>query len=52
MVGASSNDIKLKGSIEVVGKNRVLEEGWRMESEAQVRIQESGFRSQEARRLG
>jgi beta-xylosidase len=47
MVGASSNDIKLKGSIEVVGKNRVLEEGWRMESEAQVRIQESGFRSQE-----
>ena len=25
MVGASSNDIKLKGRIEVVGKNRVLD---------------------------
>jgi beta-xylosidase len=36
MVGASSNDIKLKGRIEVVGRNRVLDKFWRMESNAQV----------------
>ena len=33
MVGASSNDIKLKGRIEVIGKNRVLDKVWRMESQ-------------------
>jgi Glycosyl hydrolase family 3 C-terminal domain/Fibronectin type III-like domain len=48
MVGASSNDIKLKGSIEVVGENRVLDKVWRMESEARVRIQDSEVRSQES----
>jgi beta-xylosidase len=36
MVGASSNDIKLKGRIEVVGRNRVLDRIWRMESQAEV----------------
>jgi beta-xylosidase len=36
MVGASSNDIKLKGRIEVVGKSRVLDKVWRMESEAKI----------------
>jgi Glycosyl hydrolase family 3 C-terminal domain/Fibronectin type III-like domain len=34
MIGASSNDIKLKGRIEVVGENRVLDRVWRMESQA------------------
>jgi beta-xylosidase len=38
MVGASSNDIKLKGRIEVVGQNRVLEKDWRMESQANVEL--------------
>jgi len=38
MVGASSNDIKLKGRIEVVGKDRVLDEIWRMESQANVEL--------------
>ena len=38
MVGASSNDIKLKCRIEVVGKNRVLDQIWRMESQAQVEL--------------
>jgi hypothetical protein len=36
MVGASSNDIKLKGRIKVVGRNRVLDKVWRMESNAKV----------------
>jgi beta-xylosidase len=36
MVGASSNDIKLKCRIEVVGQNRVLDQVWRMESQAHV----------------
>jgi Glycosyl hydrolase family 3 C-terminal domain/Fibronectin type III-like domain len=36
MVGASSNDIKLQGKIEVVGPNRVLGKVWRMESQAEV----------------
>jgi beta-glucosidase-like glycosyl hydrolase len=38
MIGASSNDIKLKGRIEVVGKNRVLDKVWRMESQANVEL--------------
>ena len=36
MVGASSNDIKLKCKVEVVGQNRVLDRFWRMESQADV----------------
>jgi beta-xylosidase len=38
MVGASSNDIKLKGRIEVVGRRRVLGKVWRMESQAEVQL--------------
>jgi hypothetical protein len=38
MIGVSSNDIKLKGTIEVVGKNRVLDRVWRMESQAKVEL--------------
>ena len=38
MVGASSSDIKLKGSIEVLGTNRVLDKIWRMESEANLEL--------------
>jgi hypothetical protein len=38
MVGASSNDIKLKGRIEVVGRRRVLGKIWRMESQAEVQL--------------
>jgi beta-glucosidase-like glycosyl hydrolase len=38
MIGASSNDIKLKGRIEVVGKDRVLDKVWRMESRANVEL--------------
>ena len=38
MVGASSDDIKLKGRIEVVGENRVLDKVWRMESQAKVEL--------------
>jgi beta-xylosidase len=38
LVGASSSDIKLKGRIEVVGQNRVLEKDWRMESRAKVEL--------------
>jgi hypothetical protein len=38
MVGASSNDIRLKGSIEVVGKNRVLDKFWRMESQMKMEV--------------
>jgi beta-xylosidase len=38
MVGASSSDIKLKGKIEVVGQNRVLDARWRMESVADVKL--------------
>jgi hypothetical protein len=38
MIGASSNDIKLRGRIEVVGKNRVLGKVWRMESWANVKL--------------
>jgi beta-glucosidase-like glycosyl hydrolase len=38
MVGASSSDIKLKGSIEVRGTNRVLDKVWRMESEANLEL--------------
>ena len=36
MVGASSSDIKLRGKVEVVGENRLLDRHWRMESQAQV----------------
>jgi beta-xylosidase len=36
MVGASSSNIKLKARIEVIGKNRVLDKVWRMESQAKV----------------
>jgi beta-xylosidase len=39
MIGASSSDIKLKARIEVVGKNRVLDKVWRMESQAKVVLQ-------------
>ena len=39
MVGASSSDIKLKGKIEVVGENRILEGDWQMESHASVEVQ-------------
>jgi hypothetical protein len=38
MVGASSSDIKLKGRVEVVGENRVLDRDWRMESQAHVEL--------------
>jgi beta-xylosidase len=38
MVGASSNDIKLKCKVEVVGENRVLDQVWRMESQAHVEL--------------
>ena len=38
MVGASSSDIKLKGRVEVVGENRVLDRIWRMESQANVEL--------------
>jgi len=38
MVGASSSDIKLKGRVEVVGENRVLDRDWRMESQAHVKL--------------
>jgi beta-xylosidase len=38
MVGASSNDIKLKCKVEVVGRNRVLDKVWRMESQAKVEL--------------
>ena len=40
MVGASSSDIKLKGMVEVVGENRVLDRHWRMESHAHVELLE------------
>lgn len=40
MVGASSSDIKLKGMVEVVGENRVLDRHWRMESQAHVELLE------------
>jgi len=43
MVGASSNDIKLKGRIEVVGRNRVLDRIWRMESQAEVILERGVF---------
>ena len=36
MVGASSTDIKLRGRVEVVGENRVLDRHWRMESQSHV----------------
>jgi hypothetical protein len=38
MVGASSSDIKLKGRVEVVGEDRVLDRIWRMESQANVEL--------------
>ena len=38
MVGASSSDIKLKGRVEVVGEDRVLDGDWRMESLASVEL--------------
>ena len=38
MVGASSSDIRLKGRVDVVGKNRVLDRHWRMESQANVEL--------------
>jgi beta-glucosidase len=34
MVGSSSSDIKLRGRVEVVGENRLLDRHWRMESQA------------------
>ncbi len=37
-VGASSSDIKLKGTVEVVGESRVLDQNWRMESQANVAL--------------
>jgi hypothetical protein len=38
MVGASSSDIRLKGEIELLGENRVLDKHWRMESQARVEL--------------
>ena len=38
-VGASSNDVRAKGRIEVVGENRVLGRHWRMESVAKIKPQ-------------
>jgi beta-glucosidase len=38
MIGASSSDIKLKGRVEVVGENRVLDRDWRMESQSHVEL--------------
>ncbi|MGB7840045.1 MAG: glycoside hydrolase family 3 N-terminal domain-containing protein [Terrimicrobiaceae bacterium] len=38
MVGASSSDIKLKGRFEVVGKDRILDGDWRMESLASLEL--------------
>ena len=38
MVGASSSDIRLKGRVDVVGENRVLDRHWRMESQANVEL--------------
>ena len=38
MVGASSSDIKLRGRVEVVGENRLLDRYWRMESQAHVEL--------------
>ncbi len=38
MIGASSSDIKLKGRVEVVGEDRVLDGDWRMESLASVEL--------------
>jgi hypothetical protein len=38
MVGACSTDIRLKGRVEVVGENRVLDRDWRMESRAHVKL--------------
>ena len=38
MVGASSSDIKLKGRVEVVGEDRVLDGDWRMESLPSVEL--------------
>jgi beta-glucosidase-like glycosyl hydrolase len=38
MVGASSGDIRLRGRVEVVGENRVLDGHWRMESQATVEL--------------
>ena len=35
MIGASSSDIKLRARIEVVGRDRVLDKVWRMESQSQ-----------------
>jgi beta-xylosidase len=40
IVGASSSDIKLKGMVEVVGENRVLDRHWQMESQAHVELLE------------
>jgi beta-xylosidase len=38
MVGASSGDIRLRGRVEVVGENRILDGHWRMESQANVEL--------------
>jgi beta-xylosidase len=38
MVGASSGDIRLRGRVEVVGENRVLDGHWRMESQANAEL--------------
>jgi beta-glucosidase len=38
MVGASSGDIRLRGRVEVVGENRVLDGHWRMESQSNVEL--------------
>ena len=40
MVGTSSSDIRLKGRVDVVGENRVLDRHWRMESQANVELLE------------
>ncbi|MBV9491746.1 MAG: glycoside hydrolase family 3 C-terminal domain-containing protein [Verrucomicrobia bacterium] len=36
MIGVSSGDIKLKGKVEVIGRDRVLGRHWRMESQADL----------------
>ena len=38
MVGASGNDIKRRGRVEVVGENRLLDRYWQMESQAHVEL--------------
>ena len=40
MVGTSSSDIRLKGRVDVVGENRVLDLNMVMESQANVELLE------------